>query len=410
MQIKKTTFIIASISAIFVSVNFMVAKAYEPLVRLPGLPTEGEINLSQYIIGLYNFLLSIVGIVAVMMLIIGGMKYITAAGNASIISDAKDTITNALFGLLLALLSWVIVSTINPDVLYIKNPGADFTKVFEDDLGACGFYDPDPAIDPNCVCKDSAVAFTGMTSQEACHNICVDACETTEATPCIGGISNNPIGGVCHCVDGNSNVSVNYGPAPQAPDDAKCNEVCSNPDWAKDGEYHGINWRLKVGHDMDGKARDEGENFIVTAGEPVYFNFSEVKDCKGNLVHFAIRFNGAPIWPASIPDEWCCLEYDTGCTGTWGVCCNNGGLGNVFDLGCPLAWALPLIPPKPIPLCKTDSYTGPDSEVYPIYVHTFSTPSSMKIPPGPEDVWVGISANVGGVCKEFEKSFKIDVL
>ena len=401
MQIKKTIFIIAFISAIFVGASFMIAQAYEPLVRLPGLPTTGSINLSQYIIGLYNFLLSIVGIVAVMMLIIGGMKYITAAGNASIIGDAKDTITNALFGLLLALLSWVIVSTINPDVLYIKNPGYDFTK-FANDLGACGNYDTTATL---CTCKDGATPVAG--DQKACEAACAGNCATTEPSSCIAiGSFEKPIMDEvgdwwCRCVDG-ANVVVDYGPDPQAPDDAKCNEICSNPDWAVDGKYHGINWRLKVGHDINGRTIDKGKNFVVTAGEPVYFNFSEVRDCKGNLVHFAINFTGEIIWVLDNPDEWCCKEYNTGCTGTWGVCCNNNGFGGLLDSGCPGA--------TPVPLCKADSYMGPDFESYPIYLHTFDIASFDKISPGPEDVWVGISANVRGVCEEFERTFKVDVL
>lgn len=33
---------------------------WEPLVRIPGLPATGTVNLSMYLVGLYNFLLSIV--------------------------------------------------------------------------------------------------------------------------------------------------------------------------------------------------------------------------------------------------------------------------------------------------------------------------------------------------------------
>lgn len=99
------------------------ATGYTPLVKIPGVP-DGEVDISKYLIGVYSFLLSIVGIVAVVMLIIGGMKYIMAAGSGGAVSGAKQTITDAIFGLILALLSYVIVSTINPDVLYLRQPGA----------------------------------------------------------------------------------------------------------------------------------------------------------------------------------------------------------------------------------------------------------------------------------------------
>ncbi len=234
MSIKKTAIITVFVSAIFVSANLMVAQAYEPLVRLPGLPAEGEITLSQYIVGLYNFLLSIVGIVAVMMLIIGGMKYIAAAGNASIIADAKDTISNAIFGLLLALLSWVIVSTINPDVLYIKHPASSLTDAYESNLGACGTYNIDTDI---CTCQDSVTFIPpDATDQPTCEVACADNCGTTEALPCIyGGSSEKPIydelGGGCRCVDGVNVVSL-------APVGTGCNEICQTPGFVTDGLNH----------------------------------------------------------------------------------------------------------------------------------------------------------------------------
>lgn len=103
------------------------AKGYEPLVKIPGVDAT-EVDISNYLLGMYNFLLSIVGIVAVVMLIIGGMKYIMAAGSGGAVSSAKETIKDAILGLLLALLSYVIVGTINPDVLYLRQPGASFSK------------------------------------------------------------------------------------------------------------------------------------------------------------------------------------------------------------------------------------------------------------------------------------------
>ena len=243
MSIKKTAFIAVLISAIFVGAGFMVAQAYDPLVRLPGLPATGPINLSQYVIGLYNFLLSIVGIVAVMMLIIGGMKYITAAGNASVIGDAKDTIWNAIFGLLLALLSWVIVSTINPDVLYIKDPATGLIGGFTDDLGNCGTYDPLAAAAVNCACDDG-VTITAATDQDNCNLVCKSPpsrCNLTESSPCIaGGSFEKPIMDEygdwhCSCVDG---ADVILSPAALGPPRESCNDVCQTPAFVNPNGYH----------------------------------------------------------------------------------------------------------------------------------------------------------------------------
>ncbi len=56
-----------------------------------------------------NILSLIVGIVSVIMIIIGGLKYIISSGDSGNIKSAKDTILYALIGLVIVALSQVIV-------------------------------------------------------------------------------------------------------------------------------------------------------------------------------------------------------------------------------------------------------------------------------------------------------------
>ncbi len=56
-----------------------------------------------------NVLSLIVGIAAVIMIIIGGFKYITSSGDASNITSAKNTILYAVIGLVVVALAQVIV-------------------------------------------------------------------------------------------------------------------------------------------------------------------------------------------------------------------------------------------------------------------------------------------------------------
>lgn len=200
MQIKKTAIaMMMFLVATFAFADFASAQGYSPLVQIPGVSLiNGTTNLSLYLVGMYNFLLSIVGIVAVMMLIIGGMKYITAAGNQAAVSDAKDTIYNALFGLLLAILSWVIVAEINPDVLYIKSPSSEFASSDPVNLGlSCGVYD---AVANTCVCDDG-ISIAGTTSAQDCANQC-DA--GGHCLLCVGSYDpvGDALGAVCTCRDG----------------------------------------------------------------------------------------------------------------------------------------------------------------------------------------------------------------
>lgn len=56
-----------------------------------------------------NLLSLVVGIVAVIMIIIGGLKYITSSGDSNNVSSAKNTILYAIIGLVIVALAQVIV-------------------------------------------------------------------------------------------------------------------------------------------------------------------------------------------------------------------------------------------------------------------------------------------------------------
>ncbi len=93
---------------------------YVPLVQIPGVDTSNFLN---YLRDIYNFLISIVGILAMAALVYGGFRYLTSVGNPAAVEDAKDIINSAVIGLVLALSSWLILNEINPDILVLKKPG-----------------------------------------------------------------------------------------------------------------------------------------------------------------------------------------------------------------------------------------------------------------------------------------------
>lgn len=57
-----------------------------------------------------NTLLFIVGLLSVIMLIWGGIRYATSAGNSSSVTAAKNTIMYAIIGLVVAILAYAIVN------------------------------------------------------------------------------------------------------------------------------------------------------------------------------------------------------------------------------------------------------------------------------------------------------------
>lgn len=57
-----------------------------------------------------NVLLFIIGAISVIMLIFGGIRYTTSAGNAASVTAAKNTIMYAIIGLVIAFLAYAIVN------------------------------------------------------------------------------------------------------------------------------------------------------------------------------------------------------------------------------------------------------------------------------------------------------------
>jgi hypothetical protein len=56
-----------------------------------------------------NLLSAIVGVVAVIMIIVGGFRYITSGGNDTSVTSAKNTILYAIIGLIVVALAQIIV-------------------------------------------------------------------------------------------------------------------------------------------------------------------------------------------------------------------------------------------------------------------------------------------------------------
>lgn len=66
-------------------------------------------SLEDSIESITNILLYVLGAIAVIMLVIGGIKYTTSNGNADQIKSAKNTIMYAIIGIVVAILAFAIV-------------------------------------------------------------------------------------------------------------------------------------------------------------------------------------------------------------------------------------------------------------------------------------------------------------
>lgn len=69
-------------------------------------------SLRGLVLTIINYFLGFLGLLAVIMIIYGGVTYVTSAGNDEAVGNAKKIIMYALIGIIIILLSFVIVNTI----------------------------------------------------------------------------------------------------------------------------------------------------------------------------------------------------------------------------------------------------------------------------------------------------------
>jgi cytochrome bd-type quinol oxidase subunit 2 len=74
-----------------------------------GLP---ETDIAQVLTNVMNWLLSLVGLLAIFMFVVAGVQYLTAAGDEKQTETAKSTMKNAAVGVAVSLLGFVVVNTV----------------------------------------------------------------------------------------------------------------------------------------------------------------------------------------------------------------------------------------------------------------------------------------------------------
>ncbi len=85
------------------------AQAGAEAARANGMPAD-LIGTSGVFTKITNTVLFAVGIISVIMLIVGGLRYIISGGDSKKVTDAKNTIMYAIIGLIIAILAFAIVN------------------------------------------------------------------------------------------------------------------------------------------------------------------------------------------------------------------------------------------------------------------------------------------------------------
>ena len=160
-------------------------------VALGGLT---QANIAQYLSMAYNVGLGVAAILAVIFIMVGGFRYLSAAGGSGV-EAGKDMIKNAVIGLVLAALSYTLLQTVNPDILSLRLPTVQLVKQCDVPPIDCGSRKDQKTCEDNS--KDSSKKCSWNINQ----SICIDLATTQSGSPGQAGGECKPI---FSCKDGST--------------------------------------------------------------------------------------------------------------------------------------------------------------------------------------------------------------
>lgn len=110
-MIKKiTSSIVGAISAASAFAVPAFAQVQEGIDATADSAGATETDLPEIINRAINVLLFIVGVAAVIMLIVGGIRYIVSSGDQQAVAGAKNTIIYSIVGIIVAILAYAAVN------------------------------------------------------------------------------------------------------------------------------------------------------------------------------------------------------------------------------------------------------------------------------------------------------------
>ncbi len=98
---------------------------------------ESTITLANYIIAIFKYSTGVIGIIAAIALMLGGITWLTAGGNHERISSAKTMIGSSLMGMCLAFGAFLILSIVNTNLVNLKIPAVQKVERMDIGIGGC---------------------------------------------------------------------------------------------------------------------------------------------------------------------------------------------------------------------------------------------------------------------------------
>ncbi|MFA5188485.1 MAG: hypothetical protein WC460_03945 [Patescibacteria group bacterium] len=175
-----------------------------PLSNLSELTISGS-TIGDYIKALFTFGSSVVVVVAIVMIIIGGVRWIVSGGDSGKIGQAKSTIIKALLGLFISLFAIFVLQIVSPGTITFQpiTPPEQITAQYCCQSGTNFYFSTQADCKGKIVSFDQCQGAAVPTAQQAFASTCngKDPLAQCYASACgqgdAAGLTASSNGGVC---------------------------------------------------------------------------------------------------------------------------------------------------------------------------------------------------------------------
>lgn len=95
----------------------------DTLKAAAGCDVDSNDTLPKHLLNIINFVISAVGIIAVIVIVMGGQRYLTSNGDPGKAKQAKDMILYAVVAIVVAVLAFAIVNFVSAAITSNANKG-----------------------------------------------------------------------------------------------------------------------------------------------------------------------------------------------------------------------------------------------------------------------------------------------
>lgn len=280
----------------------------------------GEVNgLAEYINAAYRYLVSIVLVVAIVMVVYGGFRYLVGAGVGGV-QRGKEIIRDAIMGMLIVLGAYVILQTVNPATVSLS--GIQPTKVGceEFNLSEASLLRFGPTCETDADCSEgrSCIPTRTVFDPLSAEAVSGGARGVLDSVRELADLV-NPIGQSRAIVGGVYGYATRVSRAIKLCTDGQLGSPCgSDVNCTQSGTKCSESWRLCIRQSGNEKGSPCDEDADCASGSCTG-STSDQKTCRGEVETFTRRVyesNGFTV-PSShyCVEQQDCRDPDATCTG-----------------------------------------------------------------------------------------------